>query len=78
MTGVSSVSYLVKENNELVELETTQDIKRGGGLELSSRRLGGCGNSAGVTEIIRKTSKDFNELFCWKIDEGIIVFPVRK
>jgi hypothetical protein len=77
IVSVSAVSYLVTNNSIIAELQTTQDVKPGGGLELFSRTLGGCKEER-VDIVSRTISKDFNETFCRKIEEGVIVFPVKK
>jgi hypothetical protein len=74
--AVSPISYLVTGDNITAELQTTQDVKPGGGVELTSRQLGGCREES-VNVVTLRVAKDFNELFCRKIEEGILVFPAK-
>ena len=78
IVSVSPVTYMVAGNSIIAQLKTTQDIKPGGGLELTSRSLGGCTEEGINIVVSSRASKDFNEVFCRKIEEGIIVFPAKK
>jgi hypothetical protein len=72
----SRLSYFVKDIKAL-ELRTSQDVKAGGSLELIPRNLGGC-REPGLDFVAQKASaKSYNELFCRKVEDGILVLPAR-